>query len=64
MRGMRVPTHRCLGTLGEDVGLRLVGVGERRLDRDRRMMPASFRPANTGIELRMHREYVLGFIRP
>lgn len=64
MRGMPVPTQRCLAALGEDVGLRLVGIGDRQLDRDRRMMPASFHPSNAGIELRMHREYVLGFIRP
>lgn len=64
LRGMPVPTHRCLAALGEDVGLRLVGIGERQLDRDRRMMPASFQRSNAGIELRMHKEYVLGLIRP
>ncbi len=64
MRGTLVPTHRCLGQLGEDVGLELVGTGERQLDRDRRMMPASFKTTNSGIERRLHKEYVLGFIRP
>ena len=63
MRGMLVPTHRCLGQLGEDVGLELVGTGERRLDRNRRMMPASWRTSNSGIERRVHKEYVLGFVK-
>ncbi len=68
MRGQLVPTHECLADLAKQAGFDLVGVVPRNLDRDRRMMPA--RPANianaaaTGIERRMHTEYVIGAVKP
>lgn len=64
MRGQPAQVPQSLGAIGEQVGLTLVGVGERRLDRDRRMMPARRGPATTAIEQRMHVEYVLGFAKP
>jgi len=64
MRGIPVPTHECLADLATQAGLDVVGVAPRNLDRDRRMMPArNARAANadaTGIERRMHTEYVIG----
>ena len=64
MRGILVPTHECLADLARQAGLDVVGVAPRNLDRDRRMMPArNARAANadaTGIEKRMHTEYVIG----
>ncbi len=64
MRGRPAQVPQSLGAIGEQVGLTLVGIGERRLDRDRRMMPARRGRAATAIEQRMHVEYVLGFIKP
>ena len=67
MRGILVPTHECLADLATAAGFELVGVVPRNLDRDRRMMPArNFgRAADaTGIELRMHTEYIIGAVKP
>ena len=67
MRGILVPTHECLADLATAAGFELVEVVPRNLDRDRRMMPArNFgRAADaTGIELRMHTEYIIGAVKP
>ena len=44
LRGVDVQTHKGLASIGEDCGFRLAGIGARRLDRDRRMMPARWNP--------------------
>jgi hypothetical protein len=65
MRGIDVQTEQCLGEIGTELGFDLVHIGVRRLDRDRRMMPARWR--NNGaysIESRMHKEYVIGLLKP
>ena len=70
MRGILVPTHECLAGLARQAGFDVVRVAPRNLDRDRRMMPArnvgsSAANANaTGIERRMHTEYVIGAVKP
>lgn len=65
MRGVSVETHLCLAEIAESEGFDLVGIGERRLDRDRRMMPVSAHPQiRSSIELRMHNEYVIGLVKP
>ncbi len=70
MRGKLVPTHECLADLATQAGLDVVRVSPRNLDRDRRMMPArnagsSIANADaTGIERRMHTEYVIGAVKP
>ncbi len=61
MRGENTLTHECFMALGEMVGLDVVGMGIRHLDRDRRMMPARWGRVSSRIEKRMHEEYVLGF---
>lgn len=66
MRGMDTETAVCLGEVGERVGLDLVGTAVRKLDRDKRMMPAR-QPqfeVDSQIEQRMREEYVIGFIKP
>ena len=64
MRGQRIATQDYLAAIGEQVGFEVVGVRERALDRDRRMMPARFgNRTNDGIELRMHEEFILGMVR-
>ena len=69
MRGILVPTHECLADLTTQAGLDVVAVAPRNLDRDRRMMPArNFGRAGsgdtTGIERRMHTEYIIGAVKP
>ena len=62
--GMDVETHNGLAAIGESVGFDLAGVGVRRLDRDKRMMPARWnKNQHSQIENRMHEEYVLGLIK-
>ena len=65
LRGIDVETHRGLAAIGEGIGFDLAGIGERRLDRDRRMMPARWgAKRESQIEERMHGEYVIGLVRP
>jgi DNA modification methylase len=65
MRGMDVQTHSCLADIGASVGFEVVGVSQRALDRNKRMMPARFgKKADSTIEQRMHEEYVIGFYKP
>ena len=63
MRGIDTHTDVCLGDIGKQVGLDLVHIGVREIDRDKRMMPARRNATNlTQIEERMHEEYVIGFM--
>lgn len=65
LRGVNVETHHCLAEIGTQIGFELVHIGERQLDRNRRMMPARNGGMNkTQIEERMHSEYVLGLYKP
>ena len=65
MRGIDVPTQDCLAWIAENIGFELVEIAPRKLDRDRRMMPAGFlRNRNSQIESRMHEEYVIGLVKP
>ena len=62
--GMDVETQNGLAAIGEEVGFDLAGIGVRRLDRDRRMMPARWgKEQRSQIEKRMHEEYVIGLIK-
>jgi hypothetical protein len=60
MRGIDVETHLCLADIAASIGFDIVNVVERKLDRNKRMMPARFglRSGN-GIEERMRHEYVI-----
>lgn len=65
IRDMDVETPRCLAEIGQLAGLHCAGIAERKLDRDKRMMPARFGKApHSQIEQRMHSEHILGFIKP
>ena len=65
LRGLDVETHKGLAAIGEDAGLVLAGIGARLLDRDRRMMPARWgNRQHSQIEERMHKEYVIGLVKP
>ena len=64
-RGIDVETHACLAAIAAERGFDVVGVMPRRLDRNKRMMPARFgKPSDSQIEQRMHEEYVLGLLKP
>jgi DNA modification methylase len=63
LSGIDVKTHLCLGEIGESVGFKLIKIASRNLDRNKRMMPASFNNAQSGIEARMHTEFILGFCK-
>jgi len=64
MRGIDTETATCLGEIGKTIGFSLVDIAERRLDRNRRMMPAreSAQPGSQ-IEKRMHKEYIIAFYK-
>ncbi len=65
MRGMDVQTHTCIAEVARSVGFDVVGVAQRNLDRNRRMMPTSFvGKSDSQIEQRMHREFVIGLMKP
>ncbi len=65
MRGQTIKTHELLADVGNQVGFETVGIGERKLDRDRRMLPVAFRRNhNSQIESRMHEEYIIGLLKP
>jgi DNA modification methylase len=77
MRGIDTETAKCLGEIGETIGFDLVDIAQRKLDRNKRMMPArntsqseAGGPARKNtksgsqIEERMHKEYITGFLKP
>jgi hypothetical protein len=64
MRGVDTRAGECLGEIAQSVGFRVVGIGTRRIHRDRRMMPVSRHGHScSGIEQRMHEEYVVGLVK-
>src|SRR6266851_5517363 len=65
LRGLNVQTHQCLADIADTCGFDVVGVVQRVLDRNKRMMPARFgKKTDAMIEQRMHEEYVLGLLKP
>ena len=65
LRHIDVETHKALAAIGEAAGFVLAGIGTRELDRDKRMMPARWGKTGTSrIEQRMHREFVIGLVKP
>ena len=64
LSGLDVETDRGLAAIGEAEGFELAGIGARRINRDRRMMPARTNGhALTQIENRMHDELIIGLIK-
>jgi DNA modification methylase len=64
MRGINVETHAHLARIAEGAGFDLVGIAQRAIDRNRRMMPARFGNKSASmIEQRMHEEYVIGLLK-
>jgi len=64
MAGMDVKTHDGICSIAKDIGFKIVKVGIRNLDRDKRMLPAYLRKSNDkGITNRIHEEYIIGLIK-
>ncbi|MBW1795719.1 MAG: hypothetical protein JRF30_12610 [Deltaproteobacteria bacterium] len=62
MRGIDTETALCLGEIGKTIGFDVVDFAERRLDRNKRMMPARKNALpESQIEERMHKEHIIGF---
>jgi hypothetical protein len=65
IRGMDTEIHLCLAEIGKSMGFEVPKVGVRKLDRNRRMLPAGFKiNQDSQIQQRMHEEYVIGFYKP
>lgn len=65
IRDIDTETQRCLAEIGETVGFVPPKIGVRRLDRNRRMMPAGHRiDTDSQIQKRMHEEFVIGYYKP
>jgi len=63
VRKICVPTPQCLAAVGRQLGFEVAGLAVRKLDRDRRMLPVSNIANGNGIELRVHEETVIGFVK-
>lgn len=58
-------TQTCLAEIGEHLGFEVARIGVRRIDRNRRMMPAGhIVDGESQIQKRMHEEFVIGFYKP
>lgn len=65
MRGAETQVHYCLADIGRSLDFDVVDIGIRRIDRNRRMLPARNGGKNgSQIEERMHEEYIIGFYKP
>lgn len=65
MRGRDTETQTCLADIAASLGLEVPAIGERNLDRNRRMMPAGMTiDLDSQIQQRMHVEYVIGCYKP
>ena len=65
MRGIDTETQKCLEEIGKGIGFIVPHIGVRKLDRNKRMLPAGFKTdLSSQIQQRMHEEYILGFYKP
>lgn len=65
MRGKDTETHNCLTDIGRNIGFEVPKIRVRKLDRNKRMLPAGIETnSNSQIQQRMHEEYVIGFYKP
>lgn len=62
--GIDIETQNCLADIGQSHGFVVAEIGERKIDRNKRMMPSSLdKYSNSQIQQRMHSEYVIGFYK-
>lgn len=64
IKGQDTETQKCLAAIGQDIGFQVPGIGVRKLDRNKRMMPAgAVLDLDSQIQQRMYMEYVIGFYK-
>ncbi|MFQ5639366.1 MAG: DNA methyltransferase, partial [bacterium] len=64
MRGKDTQIPYCLAEIGKTIGFEVPKIGTRKLDRNKRMLPAAATlDNNSQIQQRMHAEYVIGFYK-
>ncbi|NIR52755.1 hypothetical protein GWO43_29465 [candidate division KSB1 bacterium] len=64
MRGIDTQTQNCLAEIGQAIGFEVPKIGIRRLDRNKRMLPAgSTVNTSSQIQQRRHGEYVIAFYK-
>jgi DNA modification methylase len=61
---VEISTHAILAEIAKEVGFTVKAVKEREIDRNSRQLPTSFHSAKNGIEARIHREFILCFVKP
>jgi hypothetical protein len=64
IRGIGIKAPTVLAELASSVGFKVIGVAQREILRNARMMPVSHNSTRNGIEARMHEEGVIGLIKP
>jgi len=65
MKGIDTETYKCLAEIGENMGFEVPHIGVRKLDRNKRMLPAGYKTnLNSQIQQRMHKEFIIGFYKP
>ena len=64
IRGIEIKAPIVFAELANSIGFHVVGITEREIVRDSRMMPVSRNSNYSGIEARMHREGVIGLVKP
>jgi hypothetical protein len=65
LSGVDAQVSECLAEIGQNAGMELVRINIRRLDRNKRMLPAGNKiNLESQIQQRMHEEYVIGFLKP
>ncbi len=64
MRETDTETGKCIAEIGEQTGFKLIKIGVRDLDRNKRMLPAGNQiNLKSQIQQRMHQEYVIGLYK-
>ena len=65
MRGQHTDASSCVAEIAQTAGFEIAGIGVRKLERNRRMLPVSTSSnADSQIERRMHEEHVVGLYKP
>lgn len=64
IRRVDIKAPTVLAELAGSIGFKVIGITQREISRDARMMPVSHNKMNNGIEARMHEEGVIGLIKP
>lgn len=64
MKGLVVETPQYLADIAAELGFNVAGLARRNIDRNKRMMPASFQKNGSQIEQRMHHEDCIALHKP